>query len=201
VYQGIIFDLDGVIRHFGDEHLRAVELRYQVPRELILEATFRCSAFDDALIGKLDAEAWHAIARENLSARVGREVGAAVDEFIAFPGWIDRDMLALVDRLRPSLKVGLLSNGTTNLERHVALHDLEGHFDAIVNTARIGVAKPEARSYLIAAERLGVAPNACIFVDDRQANVEGANAAGLAGVLFRGKETLEDALRSLGIAV
>ncbi len=201
MYQGILFDLDGVIRHFGDEHLRAAEERYQVPRTLILEATFRCSAFDDALVGKLEAEAWHAIARQNLSQLVGRDVGAAVDDFIAFPGWIDREMLALVDRLRPQLKVGLLSNGTTNLERHVALHDLAPHFDAIVNTARIGVAKPEARAYLIAAEWLGLPPATCIFVDDRLANVEGAKAAGLAGIHFKGREALEDELRGLGVAI
>jgi putative hydrolase of the HAD superfamily len=201
MYQGIIFDLDGVIRHFGDAHLRAAEQRYQVPRELILEATFRCSAFDDALVGRLEAEAWHAIARQNLSALVGRDVGAAVDDFIAFPGWIDREMLGLVDRLRRRLRVGLLSNGTTHLERHVALHDLAGHFDAIVNTARIGVAKPEARSYLIAAERLSVPPAACIFVDDRQANVDGAKAAGLAGLRFTDRSALEQDLRGLGVDV
>ncbi len=201
MYHGIIFDLDGVIRHFGDEHLRAAEERYQVPRELILEATFRCSAFDDALIGKLEAEDWHAVARQNLSALVGRDVGAAVDDFIAFPGWIDREMLELIDRLRSRLKVGLLSNGTTYLERHVALHDLAGHFDAIVNTARIGIAKPEPRSYLIASDRLGVAAPACIFVDDRRTNVEGARVAGLVGVHFTGREALEADLRGLGVDV
>jgi putative hydrolase of the HAD superfamily len=201
MYKGIIFDLDGVIRHFGDDHLRAAEERHQLPRDLILEVMFRCTAFDDALTGRLEAEAWHAIARETLSARVGRDVGAAVDEFIAFPGWIDQPMLALVDRLRSQLRVGLLSNGTTALERHLTLHDLVGHFDDIVNTARIGVAKPEPRSFLIAAERLGVPPAACIFVDDRRANVEGASAAGLAGLRFTDIAALEADLRRLGIDV
>ena len=67
MYQGIIFDLDGVIRHWGDEHLRAAESRYQVPRELILRATFGCRAFQDALVGRLPAEDWHAAARQTLA--------------------------------------------------------------------------------------------------------------------------------------
>jgi putative hydrolase of the HAD superfamily len=197
MYQGIIFDLDGVIRHWGDEHLRAAEERYQVPRELILKATFDCEAFDQALIGRLTAEDWHAAARAALCSMVGREVGGAVDEFVAFPGWIDQSMLDLIDRLRARLRVGLLSNGTTTLERHLALHDLVGHFDDIVNTARIGFAKPDPQAYLVAAERLGVPPASCIFVDDRRANVEGAVAAGLTGIHFRGVAELDSDITTL----
>jgi putative hydrolase of the HAD superfamily len=197
MYKGIIFDLDGVIRHWGDEHLRAAEQRYQVPRDLILKATFDCEAFDQALIGRVSAEDWHAAARRALCSMVGREVGGAVDEFVAFPGWIDRSMLDLVDLLRLTLRVGLLSNGTTTLEYHLALHDLVGHFDDIVNTARIGVAKPDPRAYIVAAERLGVEPAQCLFVDDRKTNIEGAVAAGLTGIHFHDVAQLETELEGL----
>jgi putative hydrolase of the HAD superfamily len=197
MYKGIIFDLDGVIRHWGDDHLRAAEQRYDVPRELILKATFDCDAFDQALVGQVTAEDWHAAARSALCSMVGREVGGAVDEFVAFPGWIDRLMLDLIDRLRSTLRVGLLSNGTTTLEYHLALHDLVGHFDDIVNTARIGVAKPDPQAYIVAAGRLGVAPAACLFVDDRRTNVEGAAAAGLIGIHFRDITQLESDLDDL----
>lgn len=198
-FQGIIFDLDGVIRHFGDGHLQAVEVRYEVPRDLVLKACFGGTAFNEALVGRMAAEDWHAVARETLCSMIGRDVGGAVDEFIAFPGWIDQPMLDLVDRLRLRLRVGLLSNGTTTLERHLALHDLVRHFDAVVNTARIGVAKPEARSYLIASERLGVPAGACIFVDDRQSNIEGAVATGFAGIRFTDIASLEADLKLLGV--
>jgi putative hydrolase of the HAD superfamily len=197
MYHGIIFDLDGVIRHWGDEHLRAAEQRYDVPRDLILKATFGCAAFDEALVGRVTAEAWYAAARESLCAMVGRDVGGAVDDFVAFPGWIDRSMLDLIDELRTRLRVGLLSNGTTRLEDHLALHDLAVHFDDVVNTARIGVAKPDAQAYLIAAERLGVTPAACMFVDDRVSNVDGARSAGLTGIHFRSVEQLHSELEGL----
>lgn len=198
-YEGIIFDLDGVIRHWGDAHLCAAEARYGVARELILRATFDGPAFRDALTGRLPAEAWHEAARASLCQMTGRDVGGAVDEFVAYPGWIDRAMLTLVDSLRGRLRVGLLSNGTTLLERHLQLHDLDGHFDAIVNTARIGVAKPEPAAYRIAAERLGVAPGACIFIDDVPVNITGACAAGLTAILFTGLQPLRAELHRLGV--
>jgi FMN phosphatase YigB (HAD superfamily) len=197
MFQGIIFDLDGVIRHFGDEHVRAAEERYGVPRDLILRTTFGGPAFDRALVGAIPAEAWHANARETLSGLVGREVGSAVDDVVAFRGWLDAACLALVDELRPALRVGLLSNGTTSLESHLLHHDLHRHFDVIVNTARIGVAKPDIGAYLIATERLGVSPSGCVFVDDRLVNVEGARAAGLAGIHFTNVDALRVELNAI----
>lgn len=198
-YRGIIFDLDGVIRHWGDEHLRAAELRYAVPRELILRATFDCSAFHDALIGRVTAEAWHAAARDTLALMVGHRVDGAVDDFVAFPGWIDRATLNYVDQLRGRLRVGLLTNATTSLEAHLQLHDLPPHFDAVVSTARIGVAKPDPRAYAVAAERLGLRPADCIFTDDTEANIAGARAAGLDAIHFTGLAALRRELRCLGI--
>jgi putative hydrolase of the HAD superfamily len=199
MYEGILFDLDGVIRHFGDSHLQAAEARYGISRELILKATFRSEAFQEALVGRITAEVWHAGARQLLSAMAGREVGAAVDDFVAFPGWVDPEIIELVDHLRRSLRVGILSNGTTRLEQHLELHGLPAHFDTIVNTARIGVAKPAESAYLIATRQLGVVPAHCLFVDDRIENVDGARAAGLTGLHYQGLNALMGELRELGM--
>jgi putative hydrolase of the HAD superfamily len=199
MYAGILFDLDGVIRHFGDAHLQAAAARYGVSRELILQSTFRCDAFQDALVGRVTAEEWHELARKALCAAAGRDIAAAVDDFIGYPGWVDAEMLALIDSLRCRLRVGILSNGTTRLEQHLELHDLPCHFDAIVNTARIGFAKPNAQAFLIAAQKLGVRPQQCILVDDRRENVEGALTAGLAGIHYTGLEALRAALSGLGV--
>ena len=55
-------------------------------------------------------------------------------------------------------------------------------FDAVVLSGLTGVAKPAAGAYLLVAERLGVAPQRCVFVDDLRRNVLGAAAAGMTGV-------------------
>jgi putative hydrolase of the HAD superfamily len=45
--------------------------------------------------------------------------------------------------------------------------------------------KPEERIFLLAAQRLGLPPEECVFIDDIQANVDAAEALGMAGVLHR----------------
>lgn len=58
-------------------------------------------------------------------------------------------------------------------------------FDAVVLSGREGVRKPEPEIFRLTARRLGVRPEACVFVDDIAVNVEGARTVGMAGVLHR----------------
>lgn len=55
-------------------------------------------------------------------------------------------------------------------------------FDAAVLSGVLGVAKPDERIYLVAAETVGVPPAGCVFVDDLAVNVRAAVAAGMVGV-------------------
>jgi putative hydrolase of the HAD superfamily len=61
-----------------------------------------------------------------------------------------------------------------------------GHFDSTVFSCSVGVSKPDARIYQIAAEELGVEPAECLFVGDG-ANDElpGAERAGMTALQLR----------------
>lgn len=56
------------------------------------------------------------------------------------------------------------------------------------------MAKPDRRIYEIAAELAGAAPERCLFVDDRNENVEAARTLGMTGVLYRTAADLAAAL-------
>ena len=59
-------------------------------------------------------------------------------------------------------------------------------FDAWVISSEVGLRKPDPAVYELAAERLGVPPHACVFVDDLPGNLKPARALGMATVLHRG---------------
>jgi putative hydrolase of the HAD superfamily len=63
---------------------------------------------------------------------------------------------------------------------------LEELFDASVISNEVGLRKPDPAVYELAAERLGVPPHACVFVDDLPGNLKPARALGMATVLHRG---------------
>jgi hypothetical protein len=69
----------------------------------------------------------------------------------------------------------------------------------VINSARVGLAKPDVRIFHLAAERLGVPASACVFTDDLAHNVEGARAAGMRAFQFQDAAHLESELRALGV--
>mgnify|MGYP000144327550 FL=1 len=58
-------------------------------------------------------------------------------------------------------------------------------FDDTVISGDVGLHKPQPEIYLLACERLGVAPAESVFVDDLRENIEGAEAVGMTGILHR----------------
>jgi HAD superfamily hydrolase (TIGR01509 family) len=55
-------------------------------------------------------------------------------------------------------------------------------FDTLVFSGDVGFGKPDPRIYLLTAERIGLVPEQCVFVDDLASNVRGAVRAGMVGV-------------------
>jgi putative hydrolase of the HAD superfamily len=98
---------------------------------------------------------------------------------------------AMVDGVRAArragVKTGLLSNswGDDRYDRE----QLAELFDAWVISGEVGLRKPDPAIYELAAERLGLPPEACVFVDDLPGNLKPARALGMATVVHRGDAT------------
>ena len=86
---------------------------------------------------------------------------------------------------RAGVRTGLLSNSWGDATGYdpALLREL---FDAWVISSEVGLRKPDPAIYALAAERLGLAPEACVFVDDLPGNLKPARAIGMATVLHRG---------------
>ena len=81
------------------------------------------------------------------------------------------------------VKTGLISNSwsTSHYDRDM----LEELFDTAVISAEVGLHKPQPEIYRLAAERLVVTPERCVFVDDLRENCAGAEAVGMTAILHR----------------
>jgi epoxide hydrolase-like predicted phosphatase len=58
-------------------------------------------------------------------------------------------------------------------------------FDLIIDSCDVGLRKPDPAIYRLTCERLGVAPEAAVFLDDTRRHVEGARQVGLHAILVR----------------
>jgi putative hydrolase of the HAD superfamily len=82
---------------------------------------------------------------------------------------------------RAGIKTCLLSNSWGKNDYPVEV--FPELFDAWVISAEVRMRKPEAEIFLHAARLLQLPPESCVFIDDIEANIEAANALGMAGVL------------------
>jgi putative hydrolase of the HAD superfamily len=70
-------------------------------------------------------------------------------------------------------------------------------FELVVDSGFEGVRKPDPRIYEVTLDRLGVAPEATLFVDDMEINCEAARALGMQAVWFRANAQAIDEIEQL----
>ena len=114
-------------------------------------------------------------------------------------------MIELMRDLRArGYRMALLTNNIREWEPlWRAMLPVDEIFEVVVDSAFVGVRKPEPEIYRLTLERLGdIAPEAALFVDDVELNCEAARRLGMRAVRFRDSEQaiaeIEDALRARG---
>ncbi|MFG1809613.1 HAD-IA family hydrolase [Streptomyces sp. NPDC049040] len=196
-YDAVLCDIDGVLRHWPSTD--DLERAHGIPAGSLAATAFAPSRLCPAITGKVTDEQWRSGVAGDLAELCGSvdRAQAAVAAWSRLLPRVDHEVVSLLARAREVATVALVSNATTRLEWDLARQGLDEVADTVVNTARIGVAKPDPRVYLIAAERAGVPVHRCLFVDDTAGNVTAAREAGMAAVHYRQAEDLRGALAPL----
>jgi FMN phosphatase YigB (HAD superfamily) len=167
------------------EVARALSEQHGLPRSSVFETLYRTETWRDIERGIGDPEAWKARAHAELETRAGKALPPLHESWRLSQRPIGSN-LELVERLRPPYKISVLSNADCalrgRLEREMRIHHL---FDDIVCSAEVGMAKPQAEIFELAAARLAVTPAECVFVDDWDQNVDAARAVGMTGICYR----------------
>jgi len=175
----LIVDLDGVVRSWAGQRTDEIERRYRLPAGALTAVAFDPERLVPAVTGQgTDAE-WRTGVAEELARRHGPGGHEAVREWSAPVGEVDLAVLRLVRAQRRLRPVALLSNATDRLGSDLAALGLDEEFDAVFNSAELGVAKPDAEVFRRVCASLGVRPERCLFVDDSAGHVAAAATEGL----------------------
>ena len=103
---------------------------------------------------------------------------------------------ALIRRLKPNYKLGLLSNTSQwDFEYGIKAIEVFDLFDSVSVSCEVGVMKPGERIFHDALGKLGLAAEECVYIDDLAEFVEAAKAMGFYGIQY---VSYEDLVKSLG---
>jgi putative hydrolase of the HAD superfamily len=186
---GLLVDYGGVLTTNVWDSFRAFCEAEGIDREEVKRA-FRDRPEAMALLRRLEAGE---LTEEEFSPLFGPIIGVRDDRY---EGLVDRlfagmqpeeGMIEALRRARAAgLKTGLISNswGRGRYDRD-SFAEL---FDGVVISGEVGLYKPQPEIFRLGAERVGLTPPDCVFVDDLRENCEGAEAVGMTAVLHRGAE-------------
>ena len=200
--RAVIFDFGGVLWDMRWDVARELDRVHRLPRSSVFETLYRSPAWAGIERGAGDPAAWSAEAHRELERRAGRPLPPLHEEWRKAQAAVDVN-IRLVEALRGRYRCSILSNADRSLrgrlEGELALHHL---FDDIVVSAEVGMAKPQPEIFRLAADRLGLPPEACLFVDDWDQNVEAARAVGMQALIHRVDQghDLRAQLAALGVA-
>lgn len=180
-YQGVIFDLDGVICFTDKYHYAAWKT---VADKLGIEFN---ETINNRLRGVSRMDSLEIILEKYDGALSAREKEALAEEKNELykkllvkmsPADLSPEVKATLDALRAAglkLAIGSSSKNTKFILERLGLG---GYFDAVSDGTNITRSKPDPQVFLMAAEFLGLRPEECLVVEDAQAGIAAAVSGG-----------------------
>jgi epoxide hydrolase-like predicted phosphatase len=187
--RAVLFDFGGVLYRTPDRRwMRQWQLLLGLARDEELSAIISSpdeSPFIQAIMeGRIpEGEVWERIGRR---WRFSPVLAHWLRRNAMSQRRLNREVAAFLASLRPRYKTAILSNaGSDARQMFIDRFGFDKLVDAMIISAEERVAKPDERIYQIALERLGVAPDEAVFLDDLAVNVAAAIRMGIQAVHFR----------------
>ena len=202
----VLWDFGGVILSSPFEAFNRYEAEHGLPLDFIRSV----NATDP------HENAWARLERSELDPRGFDDAFAAESEALGhripgrdvlslLSGDVRPEMVALLDRVKAAgYATACLTNNVvsdqTPADRVAMIEPIMQRFDAVVESSKVGVRKPEPRFYEIACELLDVHPAQCVFLDDLGINLKPAAAMGMTTIkVLNAAQAITDLERVLGL--
>ncbi|MCD6356686.1 MAG: HAD family phosphatase [Anaerolineaceae bacterium] len=184
--KGVIWDLAGVvlfpIRGTFDSLLaeRLGVPAHEIGRAMRGEETILWDT------GEMDDDAFFTYLLKEL--RLPLEKISAIRQFMFHDFRVDQKILTFIKRIKKTHTTALLTNFPSHL--HTLMKTdwiIESAFDHIIASCDVKLVKPDPALYKLALDRMGFKAEECVFIDDRQVNVDAAAGLGIHSILYQNR--------------
>ncbi|MBW4026025.1 MAG: HAD family phosphatase [Acidobacteria bacterium] len=144
---------------------------------------------------------WETFSREAELEFTPAQIERLIENDVLMWSTLNEGMLAWVEAVRESgMKTGILSNMGEELLRYMRQEfGWLREFDHHTWSCELGIAKPDPAIYTHTCEKLEVAPQEAVFLDDKPENISAANSVGIHAILFTNIEQLQKDLKARGL--
>ncbi|MEE0264243.1 MAG: HAD-IA family hydrolase [Acutalibacteraceae bacterium] len=176
--KAIVLDMYGVIvKQTGDDFIPYVQQTFpDLNPEEIYNPWFKAD------IGELTSlEVWEAIGFQGDLEKIEKEY---LDTIELTNGFID-----FIEKVKDKYKLAIISNDSSRWSKYLReKFDLNKYFDVISISGDLKIQKPDERIFFLTIEKLGLNAEDCIYIDDREGNLEAAKKVGMNPVLLNSRK-------------
>lgn len=209
----VLWDFGGVITSSPFDAFNRHEAEHGLPHNIIRRINSIAP----------DTNAWARLERDEIdaagfdtafaaeAATLGHDIRGA-DVIALLAGDIRPAMVAAIDACRAAgYKLGCITNNarvgdgagmTRDPAKTAAVAAILARFDHVIESSKAGIRKPDPRIYQLMCDTIGVAPSACVYLDDLGINCKPAAALGMTAIKVTSEaQALDDLSRALGLAL
>lgn len=211
--KAVLWDFGGVITTSPFDAFNRHEAERGLPHGFIRSVNARNP--DSNAWARLERDEFGAEDFDALFAAEASALGQAVrgaEVLALLSGDIRPRMVAALDACRAAgYALGCITNNARighgagmagNEAQSTAITEILARFDAVIESSKAGVRKPDPRIYAMMCEQIGVAPTACVYLDDLGINCKPAAAMGMRAIKVSGEaQALADLGAILGLAL
>lgn len=206
--EAVIFDFGGVLTSSPFEAFARFETERGLPNDII-RRTNAANHLENAWArferAEVDIDTFDRLfAAESLA--LGAEVRGR-DVLPLLQGDLRPEMVEALKRIKAQFKTGCITNNLpanaigSMTGRSLYIAEVMVLFDHVIESAKIGLRKPDPRIYQMMCELLGVAPEACVYLDDLGINCKPAAALGMTAIKVSSeRQLLDDLARATGLS-
>lgn len=201
--EAVIWDFGGVLTSSPFEAFARFEAERGLPKDIIRRTNSEnhfenaWAKFERAEVTLDEFDALFAAESRALGAEVrGRDVIALLS------GDLRPEMVEALRRIKAAHKTGCITNNVPANQtgsatgRSLYVAEVMALFDHVIESAKIGLRKPDPRIYTMMTDALGVDPARCIYLDDLGVNLKPARDMGMQTIKVTDAATAIAALES-----
>ena len=205
--EAVIFDFGGVLTSSPFEAFARFETERGLPADII-RRTNAANHLENAWAkferAEVDIETF-----DHLFAAESRALGAEVRGREVLPllqGDLRPEMIEALQRIKAQFKTGCITNNLpanaigSMTGRSLYVAEVMVLFDHVIESAKIGLRKPDPRIYQLMVETLKVDPKNCVYLDDLGVNLKPAREMGMTTIkVTSGAQAIADLEAATGL--
>lgn len=193
--KNLIFDFGNVVIRFDPHYMASQVASSPEEVEALAKTVFNPVTFELTDRGYVSKEKHITMVLPDVPDYLKDKAVKLLENWYKFLPAVEGMEQLLTDAKAAGYKLYLLSNINSQFGEKRGEIEILKYFDGVLLSSDVHFIKPEPEIYNCLIERYALKKEECLFIDDRQININGAEAVGISGYLFENAEKLREFLK------